>query len=82
MFTFISLLAGGRPSSENSVRVRFNYCFYHKYKRIITRINIMNIIRQEGLPMPVSQGFINIMLADLSKNTPVKPNIRALTLLF
>ncbi|WP_323169084.1 DUF2787 family protein [Pantoea agglomerans] len=42
----------------------------------------MNIIRQKGLSMPVSQELINIILAELSKNPPVKPNIRAVTLLF
>ncbi|WNP35523.1 DUF2787 family protein [Enterobacter kobei] len=42
----------------------------------------MNIIRQEGLSMPVSQELINIILAELSKKPPVKPNIRAVTLLF
>lgn len=42
----------------------------------------MNVIRQEGLSMPVSQELINIIFNQIASRPPVSPNIRAVTLLF
>lgn len=42
----------------------------------------MNIIRQEGLSMPVSQDLINIIFNEISRVPPASPNVRAVTLLF
>ena len=42
----------------------------------------MNIIRQEGLSMPVSQELINIIFSEICKKPPLKPNNYAITLLF
>lgn len=43
---------------------------------------MINIIRQEGISMPVNQEFINLIFAEISRKPPVSLNVRAVILSF